>query len=96
MPRVQRRAEFNKEGGDHMLEKADDVKAAAARISEGRLTIWNARLDLAVRVGDVQKVDSLLAHSPVADGGGCDCQCFGGAPFRNMGDPERLVTAAAR
>jgi len=58
-----------------MLEKPEEVKEAVARIVEGRLTVWNARMELAMRVGDVQKIDQLLAHSPVADGIGCDCGC---------------------
>ncbi len=66
-----------------MLEKVEDVKSAVAKVVEGRLTVWNARMDLAIRLGDAAKIDSLLAHSPVADGGGCDCQC-GGLQFRQI------------
>ena len=76
-----------------MLEKRqEDIQEAVGKIVEGRLTVWNARLELAMRVGDVQKIDSLLAHSPVADGNGCDWSCGGGALFRqpeSVALPER-------
>jgi len=77
-------------GGSQMLEKVDELRAAVSKVSEGRLTIWNSRLELAMRVGDANKIDQLLKHSPVADGGGCDCQC-GGAAFR----PEQVVLPEA-
>jgi len=76
-----------------MLEKVEEVRAAVSRGVEGRLTIWNARMDLAIRLGDAAKIDSLLAHSPVADGGGCDCQC-GGMQFRHLADLVSTPTEA--
>ncbi len=60
-----------------MLEKVEEVRGAVAKIVDGKMTIWNARLDMAVQTSDVRKIDALLAHSPVADGSGCDCNCFG-------------------
>jgi len=60
-----------------MLEKVEEVRGAVAQIVTGKMTVWNARLDLAMRANDVRMIDALLAHSPVADGGGCDCRCGG-------------------
>ena len=71
-----------------MLENRDEIRAAVAKIAEGRLTVWNARLDLAVRAGAVNKIDGLLAHSPVADGHNCDCNCAMDIPFRDVALPE--------
>jgi hypothetical protein len=64
-----------------MFEKHEEVRKAMANVVEAKLTVWNARMDLALQVGDVKKIDSLLSHSPVADGGGCDCNCGGLMPI---------------
>ncbi len=70
-----------------MLEKVEEVKAAVAQINNARLTMWNACLDLAIRMGDASRVDQLLTHVLVADGGGCGCGCGcgGSSEFRGAG-----------
>lgn len=60
-----------------MLEAKEEIRKAVEQASAGRVTLWNARLDLATRIGDAKLIDHLLAHSPIADGGGCDCHCGG-------------------
>jgi hypothetical protein len=60
-----------------MIEKREELRAAVVKGMEARVTVWNARLDLAIKVNDAKLIDQLLAHSPVADGSGCDCGCGG-------------------
>jgi hypothetical protein len=64
-----------------VFERHEEVRKAVASVVESKLTIWNARLDLAIQASDVRKIDALLSHSPVADGGGCDCSCGGLMPI---------------
>lgn len=73
--------------------KTTDVRTAKAKIAEGALTIWNARLDLLERIGDAKAIYNHLVSpiDPVADGSGCDCGC--GAQFR---PEEMLGNPAAR
>ena len=47
-----------------MLKNAEEVKSAAAKVVEGRMTIWNARLELALALGDARKIDAVLARMP--------------------------------
>jgi hypothetical protein len=75
-----------------MLENRGDIKKAVEQMSAGQLTLWNARLELATRVGDARMIDYLLANSPVADGSGCDCGCGGAA----LATPVTLPEAPSR
>jgi hypothetical protein len=62
--------------GDIMLKNQQEITAAVAKVTEGRLAIWNARLELAVSTGDAKKVDAILSRLPgEAAGGGCGCGC---------------------
>jgi hypothetical protein len=76
-----------------MLDKPDEIVKAVSTISEARVTIWNARLQLAMRVGDAKLIDKLLSHSPVADGSGCDCGCGGASFFQT---PEQVAQPQVR
>jgi hypothetical protein len=59
-----------------MLKNAEEIKTAAAGVVQGRMTIWNARLELALTQGDAREVDALLAHMPTETAGsGCGCGC---------------------
>jgi hypothetical protein len=60
-----------------MITNPDEIKAAVAKVAEGRLTLWNARLDLAISAGDSRRIDAILARHPAeaAAGGGCGCGC---------------------
>ncbi len=73
-----------------MLKNADEVRAAVAKVTDGRLTIWNARLELALSVGDARRVDAILSRLPGAaeSGSGCGCGCGcggGGGSFEQVG-----------
>jgi pentatricopeptide repeat protein len=59
----------------YMIEKLEEIKAARAKIIEGGLTIWNARLDMYSRSGDMKKLDEMLRHAAQEDGYNCDCNC---------------------
>jgi hypothetical protein len=64
-----------------MLKNAEEVKSAVAKVVEGRMTIWNARLELALALGDARKIDAVLARMPgeaAGSGCGCGCGCGGG------------------
>jgi hypothetical protein len=60
-----------------MLKNADEVKSAVQKVVEARMTIWNARLELALAQGDPRRIDAVLARVPgEADAGqGCGCGC---------------------
>lgn len=51
----------------------EEIKKAKAKVVEGQLTIWNARLESLVDAGNLQAV---LDHmtSPIEWGDNCDCQ----------------------
>jgi len=72
-----------------MLKNRAEIGEAVGKIAAGRLTVWNARLDLAESANDFAKIDELLAHSPVADGSNCDCNCAMDVPFRDFAQPGR-------
>jgi len=63
------------------------IQKANKDIAEGKLTLWNARLDLLLKIGDPTRIEELLAHSPVADGLGCDCGCSPMAGFERIVQP---------
>lgn len=61
-----------------MIEKIDDIKKAKAQIVEGSLTIWNARLDVLQRSGDIkgaleQMVSPIEKVADQGNCGGCNC-----------------------
>ncbi len=61
--------------------KPEEIKAAVAKVTEGRLAIWNARLELALSVNDARRVEAILAQLPgeaAGSGCGCGCGCGGG------------------
>jgi hypothetical protein len=66
-----------------MLKNADEIRAAVQKTVEGRMTIWNARLELALAQGDARKIDAVLARVPgeaaAGQGCGCGCGCGGGS-----------------
>lgn len=80
-----------------MIEKIEDVKKAKTQIVEGSLTIWNARLDILQRMGDIKGALSQLV-SPierVADQGNCGgCNCGAGGLETIL--PEELAAGRKR
>lgn len=58
------------------MEKWEECKAAKAKIVEGSLTIWNARLDSLVQTGDIKAILNQLVN-PAETGflDNCDCGC---------------------
>lgn len=55
-----------------MIDNINEVKAAKAKIVEGSLTIWNARLDSYLKSGDTNSAINHL-KSPVEFGDDCSC-----------------------
>lgn len=73
-----------------MADEFSEVKAAKAKILEGQLTIWNARLDALNRTGDAKAViDHMKSAAEGGDNCGCNSAC--GAPL-NPGELARNVT----
>jgi hypothetical protein len=64
-----------------MLKNVKEVREAAAKVVEGRLTVWNARLELAMSSGNAARVDAILDQAEGGGSGcgcGCGCGCDGG------------------
>lgn len=66
----------NKALSEHQIEtlrtEAAKYYAAQRRAVEAVGVLWNARLDLAIRTGDAERIDSALAR-PVAIYDNCNC-----------------------
>ena len=72
-----------------MIKDINDIKKAVNDAAAARVTVWNARLELAVQGGDRAKIDEILSLSPVADGSGCNCGCGGfSTPGERVSLPE--------
>lgn len=65
-----------------MIAKVADVKAAKAKMVEGALTIWNARLDAMLEAGNVQgAIDHMAAPAEdVINNCDCNTSCGGVTP----------------
>lgn len=67
----------------------EEIKKAKTQITEGSLTVWNARLDAFVRSGDTRSaIDQLIA--PAEHGDNCDCGC-GADMFRDFSELKQLL-----
>jgi hypothetical protein len=66
-----------------MFEKLAEIKQAKAKVVEGSLAIWNARLDAMVQAGYVQDAIDQL-RSAVEFGDNCDCHCGEGFKPGNL------------
>lgn len=60
----------------------DNVKKAKAQVTEGSLTIWNARLEAMMSVGDVGGAISHMTAPIERAGDQCDCGCGQGQTLR--------------
>lgn len=58
-------------------ESVKTIQAAQKQVLDGKLTIWNTRLDALVSAGDVRgALDQLVSPvADVADNCGCNVQC---------------------
>jgi hypothetical protein len=80
-----------------MLKNAEEIKKAVANVAEGRMTVWNARLELALALGDAGKIDAILARMPAeAAGSGCGCGCGCGCGGPGSGCAAAALMARSR
>ncbi len=55
------------------FQNLDEIKKANRQITDGKTTIWNARLDALSKTGDIK---GFLDHlGTVASNGNCTCNC---------------------
>ena len=74
-----------------MADEFAELKAAKAKILEGQLTFWNARLDALNRTGDLKAVIDHM-KSPAEGGDNCGCNSACGVPV----SPGELAVNLAR
>ena len=67
------------------FQNLEEIKKANRQITDGKSTIWNARLDALAKTGDVK---GFLDHlGTVASNGNCTCNCGARLGFDEVINP---------
>ena len=66
---------LSREQIEDVRKEAEKYKAATGQVGQAMVTLWQARIDMAIAAGEAETVDDLLKPPEVGlwDNGNCNC-----------------------